>query len=308
MYRYKLIYSQLATLGFVSPRASESALSYTHRIHNTFTIMAHYRTLNLTTHYWRQIYSNLQLSCFAIYWMESISCYSRLSLIRPDEPGKGWLLYVHSVDGAPIYGLLVTIISLIWLCISRDATVVKYWRHIISPGMNHGTMIEQSFGWRLGRRLPAVRVVLQRQVYILMHSPRSYIEVYPWFDPGLIGSILFSLSWLILWELFSLSCSSQRIDLPPLLLRFLEKPFHFIEYPIGILNPFRSIFSLIDPSSSIQMYLTWYGYNWRILPKALLGCWFLPWSRIILYRPIFFSSNRRHIAFGIIIRNDSSSP
>ena len=66
-YRYKLIQTQLTTNRFASARASESALSYTHRVRNSLMIAANDRTLNLTTLYWSQIYSILQLSCFAIY-------------------------------------------------------------------------------------------------------------------------------------------------------------------------------------------------------------------------------------------------
>jgi len=75
-YRYELIWSQLSTNRFVSPKASESALSYTHRVRNGLMIAANDRTLNLTTLYWSQIYSILQLSCFAIYWMECILHHS----------------------------------------------------------------------------------------------------------------------------------------------------------------------------------------------------------------------------------------
>jgi len=75
-YAYVLIWRQLSTNRFVSPRASETALSYTHWIHNGLTIMANNRSLNLTTLHWRQRYSNLQLSCFTIYWTENIPCHS----------------------------------------------------------------------------------------------------------------------------------------------------------------------------------------------------------------------------------------
>jgi len=75
-YACELIWSQLSINRFVSPRASESALSYTHRVRNSLIIAANDRTLNLTTLYWRQIYSILQLSCFAIYWTESIPRHS----------------------------------------------------------------------------------------------------------------------------------------------------------------------------------------------------------------------------------------
>jgi len=75
-YEYELIWSQLSTNRFVSPRASESALSYTHRVRNGLMIAANDRTLNLTTLYWSEIYSILQLSCFAIYWTESIRRHS----------------------------------------------------------------------------------------------------------------------------------------------------------------------------------------------------------------------------------------
>jgi len=71
-YRYKPIWRQLSTNRFVSPTASVSALSYTHRVHNVLMVAANDRTLDLTTLYWSQLYSILQLSCFAIYWTESI--------------------------------------------------------------------------------------------------------------------------------------------------------------------------------------------------------------------------------------------
>ena len=70
------IWSQLSTNRFVSPRGSESALWYTHRVRNGLMTAANDRTLNLTTLYWSQIYSILQLSCFAIYWTESIPRHS----------------------------------------------------------------------------------------------------------------------------------------------------------------------------------------------------------------------------------------
>jgi len=71
-YRYELIQSQLSTNRLVSLRASESALTYTHRVRNGLMIATNDRTLNLTMLYWSRIYSILQLSCIAIYWMESI--------------------------------------------------------------------------------------------------------------------------------------------------------------------------------------------------------------------------------------------
>jgi hypothetical protein len=73
---YELIARQLSTNRFVSPRASESALSYTHRVCNGLMIAANDRTLNLTTLYWSQIYSILQLSYFAIYCKQSIPRHS----------------------------------------------------------------------------------------------------------------------------------------------------------------------------------------------------------------------------------------
>jgi hypothetical protein len=75
LYKYELIWSQLWTNRFVSPRASESTLSYTHWVRNSLMIAANDRTLNLTMLYWSQMYSILQQSCFAIYWMESIPCH-----------------------------------------------------------------------------------------------------------------------------------------------------------------------------------------------------------------------------------------
>ena len=67
---YKPIWSQLSTNRFVSPRASESAHSYTHRVCIGSSIAANYRTLNLTTLYGSQIFSIRQLSRFAIYCTE----------------------------------------------------------------------------------------------------------------------------------------------------------------------------------------------------------------------------------------------
>jgi hypothetical protein len=51
---YELIGSQLSTNGFMSPRASESALSYTHRVRNCLMIGAKDRTHNLAMLYWSQ--------------------------------------------------------------------------------------------------------------------------------------------------------------------------------------------------------------------------------------------------------------
>jgi len=86
-YRHELIRSPLSTNRFVSPRSSESALSYTHRKHNGVTIASNDRTLNLTTLHWRHIYINLQLSSFAIYQMESI----------PRHSGPmSWVLFAHA--------------------------------------------------------------------------------------------------------------------------------------------------------------------------------------------------------------------
>jgi len=75
-YKYELIRSQFSRNRFMSPRASESALSYTHRVHNSLLIAANDRIFNLTKLYWSEIYSILQLSCIAIYWMESIPRHS----------------------------------------------------------------------------------------------------------------------------------------------------------------------------------------------------------------------------------------
>jgi hypothetical protein len=75
-YYYEPIQSQLSTTRFVSPRASESALSYTHWVRNGLMITANDRTPNLSMFYWSQIYSILQLGCFALYWTESIPRHS----------------------------------------------------------------------------------------------------------------------------------------------------------------------------------------------------------------------------------------
>jgi len=98
-YRYKLIWSRLSTNRFVSPRASERALSYTHQVRNSLTITVNTRSLNVTTLYWRQIYSNLQLSCLAINWMENILRHSEhmnpnAYMPRPRRCGqnRGWFV------------------------------------------------------------------------------------------------------------------------------------------------------------------------------------------------------------------------
>ena len=130
-YRYELVWSQLSTNRFVSPRASESALSYTHHVRNGLTIAANDRSLNITTLYWSQISSNLQLSCFAIYWMESNLRHSRhmnpmchFPRLRRCGRNEGWFLQVHLVDRALIYGSFISDSCHIWLCISRDGMVV----------------------------------------------------------------------------------------------------------------------------------------------------------------------------------------
>jgi len=97
---YELVWSQLSTNRFMSPKAGESALSYTHRVRNCVMIAANDRTPNLTMLYWSQIYSILQLSCFAIYWTESIPRHAehmkspRSHLPRPKKCSwtKGWFI------------------------------------------------------------------------------------------------------------------------------------------------------------------------------------------------------------------------
>jgi len=97
-YEYEPIWSQLST-NILSPWASESALSYTHRVCNSLMIVANDRTLNLTMLYWSQIYSILQMSCFAIYWTESIPRHpghmnpsSHLPRQRMGGQTKGWFV------------------------------------------------------------------------------------------------------------------------------------------------------------------------------------------------------------------------
>jgi len=157
LYGYKLIWSQLSTNRFVSPRASESALSYTHRVRNGLIITANNRTLTLNTLHGSEIYSELQLSSFAIYWTEFI--LRHLGHMNPKSYSpkprlcgwtKGWFVWVHLVDRTPTYRILVNDSFLIWPCISWDAMVVWYWQHLISLGMNHWSMMEQSFGRRPG--------------------------------------------------------------------------------------------------------------------------------------------------------------
>jgi len=144
---YELIWTQLSTNRFLSPRPSESAHSYTHRVCNGLTIAANVRTLIWTTLYWGQMYSDLQLSSFAIYRTESILHLSRHMNPKSHSPRhrergrtEGWFISVHSVDMTLIYRLLFNIISVIWPCISQDAMVVWYWRHHISLGTNHSSM------------------------------------------------------------------------------------------------------------------------------------------------------------------------
>jgi len=126
-YEYERVWSQWSTNTFVSPRASESALSYTHQVHNALMIAANDRILILTTLYSSTIYSDLKLSCFAIYRTESIPRHSgqvnpRSYSPRPRNCGrmKGWFASVHLVNRAPIYMIIGhTRISYMTLHISR---------------------------------------------------------------------------------------------------------------------------------------------------------------------------------------------
>jgi len=90
---YELIWSQLSMNRFLSPIARESAFSYTHWVCYGWTIMAQDRTLNLTTLYVRQIYSDLHLSSFAIYRTESILRHSGNMNPKSGSPSQrecGW--------------------------------------------------------------------------------------------------------------------------------------------------------------------------------------------------------------------------
>jgi len=98
-YEYEVIWSQLLTNRFMSSRASGSSLSYTHWVRIGFMIAANARTLNLSSLYWSQIYSILQLSWFAIYWTENIPRHSghlnpMSHFTRPRKCGrtKGWFV------------------------------------------------------------------------------------------------------------------------------------------------------------------------------------------------------------------------
>ena len=98
-YRYLLIWSQFSTNRFMTPRASESGLSYTHRVCNGLMIAAPDRTLNLTMLDWSQIYSILPLGHIAIYGTESIPRNTQHMNWRSDLPRlrkcgwtKGWFL------------------------------------------------------------------------------------------------------------------------------------------------------------------------------------------------------------------------
>ena len=139
LYRFELRWSQSSTNRFLSPKASESTLSHTHRVCNSLMIAANDRTHNLTMLYWSQMYSILQLSWFPIYWTESIPRHSghinpKYYFPWPRRCGwnESWFVSVHSVNRTPIYRWLVTILSHIWLCISWDAVVVWYWQPLIS--------------------------------------------------------------------------------------------------------------------------------------------------------------------------------
>jgi len=99
LYEFELFWSQLSMDGFMSPRASESAPSYTHRVRDGLMIAANNRTINLTMLYWSQIYSILQLIYCAIYRTENIPCHSgpmipTSHLPRPRLCGwtKGWFI------------------------------------------------------------------------------------------------------------------------------------------------------------------------------------------------------------------------
>jgi len=68
--------------------------------------------------HWRQIYSDLQLSCFAIYWTQSIPRHlghmnPRSYSSRPTMCGRnnGAFVSVHSAERAPIYRLFFTSLS-----------------------------------------------------------------------------------------------------------------------------------------------------------------------------------------------------
>jgi hypothetical protein len=98
---YELIWSQLSTNWYLSPFASESALSHTHRVCNGVMIAANNSPLNFTTLYWGQIYRVQQLCCFAIYRMESILRHSGPMSKSPSPQtkemwSKWWLIYTTS--------------------------------------------------------------------------------------------------------------------------------------------------------------------------------------------------------------------
>jgi hypothetical protein len=152
LYTYKLMRSLLSTNRFLSPRPSESSPSYTHRVHNTWTVAVNHRTLDLTKLCWSHIYSDLPLSCFAIYQNESILCHlghmnpeSYVPRQRQSSRTMGSILYVDSVSCPPLYEWFVNNTSAIWLFISRDAMVVWYWEHPISFGLTHCSISELSF-------------------------------------------------------------------------------------------------------------------------------------------------------------------
>jgi hypothetical protein len=89
-YEYDLIWSQLSTNWFLWPTACESALSYTHWVRNRLLIAANARTLNLTTLNWSQVYSILQLSCFAIYCTESIPRHLGRMMSHSPQTKNAW--------------------------------------------------------------------------------------------------------------------------------------------------------------------------------------------------------------------------
>jgi len=161
-YRYELIWSQLSSNRFVSPRAGDSAITYTPRVRNGLMIAANNRTLNLSMLHWSQIYSVLQLSYFAICQIESIPCCSGNMNRKAHLPQalKMWLKQglIHSMP----FGWQNSNLSIIgkshsflMTLHSSRSVVVWNWRHLISQRMNHWSMRDSSFVRWLGTRFPA---------------------------------------------------------------------------------------------------------------------------------------------------------
>lgn len=101
---YELIWSHLTTNRIMSPSASESSLLCTYMVHNCLIIAENDRTLNLTKNDWSQIYGFLQLSCFVIYWTESIPHHSECKNHTSHSPKAKKVLLKKGLIGICQFG------------------------------------------------------------------------------------------------------------------------------------------------------------------------------------------------------------